>query len=186
MAEHEGGYSPFEADISAVVRRDGDNIVVVRLVDPTDPNLPTGKQVGWYTPTSGIWQTVWLEARPRTYIAGFHLATSIQPASVRFSVDVANFDKVKYQLSLGRDQRSVDHGSVAFEPVLAGRGPKRRPSPRSSSPKSAIRELWSPEDPNLYEVTHRTQGCRRQVDRRGRDLLRSWHDQPGQIRRCPV
>src|SRR5262249_47536322 len=63
VAEHEGGYSPFQADITDAVKRDGDNVLVVRAFDPTDPSLPTGKQVGWYTPTSGIWQTVWLEAR---------------------------------------------------------------------------------------------------------------------------
>ena len=80
VAGHEGGYTPFDADISDAVRRDGDNILVVRVVDPTDPDLPTGKQVGWYTPSSGIWQTVWLEARPKTHIAGFHVATTIQPA----------------------------------------------------------------------------------------------------------
>ena len=80
VAEHEGGYTPFEADISDALKRDGENVVVVRAFDPTDPGLPTGKQVGWYTPSSGIWQTVWLEARPKTYIADFRIVTAIQPA----------------------------------------------------------------------------------------------------------
>ena len=48
--------------------RDAENTVVVRAHDPTDPSLPTGKQVHWYTPSSGIWQTVWLEAQA----AGLH------------------------------------------------------------------------------------------------------------------
>ena len=99
VAEHEGGYTPFDADISDALTRDRENVLVVRAFDPTDPNLPTGKQVGWYTPSSGIWQTVWLEARPKTYIAGFRVVTAIEPASVRFSVDVAGFDKAKYQLA---------------------------------------------------------------------------------------
>ena len=88
VAEHEGGYTPFEADISDALTRAGENVVVVRAFDPTDPDLPTGKQVGWYTPSSGIWQTVWLEARPKTYIADFRVVT-IQPAAVRVTVDVA-------------------------------------------------------------------------------------------------
>ncbi len=115
VAEHEGGYTPFEADISDALRPDGENVLVVRAFDPTDPNLPTGKQVGWYTPSSGIWQTVWLEARPKTYIAGFHVMTAIEPASVRFAVDVAGFDSGKYQLGLGKDQPSVDHTAITFE-----------------------------------------------------------------------
>ncbi len=65
VAEHEGGYSPFEADITDAVARGKPAVVVVRAFDPTDPELPTGKQVGWYTPSSGIWQTVWLESRPK-------------------------------------------------------------------------------------------------------------------------
>ena len=113
VAVHEGGYTPFEADISDALASAGENVLVVRAFDPTDPNLPTGKQVGWYTPSSGIWQTVWLEARPKTYIAGFQVVTAMEPATVKFIVDVAGFDKVTYQLGLGKkDQSSVDHASV--------------------------------------------------------------------------
>ena len=59
---------PFDVDITDAVQRDAENVLVVRAFDPTDPSLPTGKQVGWYTPSSGIWQTVWLEAQA----AGLH------------------------------------------------------------------------------------------------------------------
>ena len=54
--------------------------MTVRAFDPTDPNLPTGKQVGWYTPTSGIWQTVWLESHPKAHIGRFAIKTTIDPA----------------------------------------------------------------------------------------------------------
>ena len=87
VAEHEGGYTPFEADISDAVDREGENVVVVRAHDATDPNLPTGKQVGWYTPSSGIWQTVWLEGRPKAHIAGFRIVTEDPPASVQVKAD---------------------------------------------------------------------------------------------------
>ena len=49
VAEHEGGYTPFEADISDALTPAAENVLVVRAFDPTDPNLPTGKQIGWYT-----------------------------------------------------------------------------------------------------------------------------------------
>src|SRR5260370_969702 len=71
VTRHEGGHTPFSADITHVVR-EHDNIVVVRAEDPlSDKTIPRGKQ-HWtdksesifYTPTSGIWQTVWLEPLP--------------------------------------------------------------------------------------------------------------------------
>ena len=89
VAEHEGGYTPFEADISDAVERGGENVVVVRAHDTTDPSLPTGKQVGWYTPSSGIWQTVWLEAGRKRISPDFRIVTKIQPASVQVKAEIA-------------------------------------------------------------------------------------------------
>lgn len=61
--------------------------LVVRAHDPTDPELPAGKQLYWYTPTSGIWQTVWLEARPEAHIAEAQLVPR-RTASGEWSLDV--------------------------------------------------------------------------------------------------
>ncbi len=100
VAEHEGGYTPFEADITDAVHRDGPNVLVVRAFDATDPGRPTGKQVGWYTPSSGIWQTVWLEARPKSFITDFTMTPAIDPAAVAFRVTVAGLPKEsKFQVS---------------------------------------------------------------------------------------
>src|SRR5947208_950258 len=71
VARHEGGHTPFSADITAAVRP-RDNEIVVRADDPaTDLTIPRGKQFWrersegiFYTPTTGIWQTVWLEPLP--------------------------------------------------------------------------------------------------------------------------
>ena len=93
VGEHDGGYTPFEFDITDAVRRDGENTLVVRAFDPTDPSLPTGKQIHWYTPSSGIWQTVWLEARPKSYIADFRITPSLDPARVTFHVDAMNLPR---------------------------------------------------------------------------------------------
>ncbi|MEE0982301.1 MAG: glycoside hydrolase family 2, partial [Acutalibacteraceae bacterium] len=66
VTEHQGGYVPFSVDITDVVT-DGENELVLRVYDPTDAYWQDrGKQVReskgfWYTATSGIWQTVWLE-----------------------------------------------------------------------------------------------------------------------------
>ena len=122
IAEHEGGYTPFEADISDALTPAAENVLVVRAFDPTDPNLPTGKQVGWYTPSSGIWQTVWLEARAKSYIADFTWSRPFSRLRSKFTVDVAGFDKATYQLGLGKNQPSVDQGLVTFEPGSSAAG----------------------------------------------------------------
>lgn len=73
LGRHEGGYTPFEFDVTSVLKK-GDNTLRVRVWDPTDAGCqPCGKQVNnpeviWYTPVTGIWQTVWLEAVPQQYI----------------------------------------------------------------------------------------------------------------------
>lgn len=67
VGTHKGGFTPFFFDITAAVNTNGKNTIVVRVLDPTDKGFQSrGKQVTkpkgiWYTPVSGIWQTVWLE-----------------------------------------------------------------------------------------------------------------------------
>ena len=156
VAEHEGGYTPFEVDISDACVRDGDNVLVVRAFDPTDPNLPTGKQVGWYTPSSGIWQTVWLEARPKTYIAGFRVITTIQPAAARFTVEVANAPELSYELALRGENADVERRSSAVAPATRAQGDGLQANPMATAViESNVNRpiLWSPENPHLYHVT---------------------------------
>ena len=71
VGTHEGGYSEFRFDITPYVRFGRPNTLVVRVEDFTDPETPLGKQIpSWYTSTSGIWQTVWLEATGEAWIEG--------------------------------------------------------------------------------------------------------------------
>jgi hypothetical protein len=155
VAEHDGGYTPFETDISDAVERNGENVVVVRAFDATDPNLPTGKQVGWYTPSSGIWQTVWLESRPRAYIADFRIATDVQPARVRMNVDLIGLERTQYQLKLKPKDPTVQdvlQTIDASKPATSVVGQNQ--STISVALESTIQEpqLWTPEAPTLYEV----------------------------------
>ena len=90
VGEHEGGYLPFEFDVVDLLR-EGDNELLVRVVDATDDRdlypdfpfseVPHGKQ-SWYGPIGGIWQSVWLELRPRLHIVqlnGHPLARRCNP-----------------------------------------------------------------------------------------------------------
>src|SRR5947209_12239354 len=81
LGTHRGGYAPFSFDITFALKPSGPQEVVVQVYDPADPGKgayqPKGKQLGsrsiWYTRTTGIWQTVWLEPVQRTYISALEL-----------------------------------------------------------------------------------------------------------------
>jgi hypothetical protein len=62
VASHDNGYLPFEVELTDALRDGREHDLVVRAEDNVDRETPTGKQTGWYTPSSGIWQTVYLEA----------------------------------------------------------------------------------------------------------------------------
>ncbi|MGC3972151.1 MAG: hypothetical protein QM775_33865 [Pirellulales bacterium] len=74
---HKGGYDPFSFDISTLLQKGKQQDIVVRVWDPSDEGpQPRGKQVVkpggiWYTPVTGIWQTVWIESVAKTYISSF-------------------------------------------------------------------------------------------------------------------
>jgi beta-galactosidase/beta-glucuronidase len=97
VGEHEGGYTPFEFDITDLLAA-GDNVVTVRVDDPADlAEIPHGKQSSipanpWddvdFTTVSGIWQTVWLEARPAAHITQAHITRMCQMRGRPFAVSV--------------------------------------------------------------------------------------------------
>ncbi len=159
VVSHEGGYTPFEADITEALKRDADNVLVVRAFDPTDPSLPTGKQVGWYTPTSGIWQTVWLEARPVAYIDRLTIKTEIDPA--RVSIEVVSRDTATKaaSVSMHSEDAAVKPASAELEPLAVTtinsgiaaeihQGGKATITAPVHQPK-----LWTPDSPHLYDIT---------------------------------
>lgn len=78
---HEGGYLPFTCDITEAVKA-GSNHLLVKVLDTLSRDYPYGKQKKkrggmWYTPVSGIWQTVWLENVPKQYITGIKLTPDL-------------------------------------------------------------------------------------------------------------
>src|SRR6185369_5881706 len=90
LGHHEGGYTPFEFDITDALR-DAENgreaLIVLRVEDPMDNHeQPVGKQWKWYTTTSGIWQTVFIEPRGASYIGSFRIYPEIEKSEARFEV----------------------------------------------------------------------------------------------------
>ena len=131
---HTGGYLPFSADITDLLF-EGENTLVVRVTDDTDRSYHTrGKQKLkpggiWYSPVSGIWQTVWCESVPENYISSLFITPHLEDGSVELLV-----------MGEGAVRAVIDGDAYDFE---AG-----------TSALLKLREVraWSPEEPYLYKL----------------------------------
>lgn len=91
LGRYEGGYTPFEFDVTDALERTPDGqltgTLVLRVEDPMDNHeQPVGKQWGWYSTASGIWQTVFIEPRSPVFIERFEINTDITAKEARFRV----------------------------------------------------------------------------------------------------
>jgi beta-galactosidase/beta-glucuronidase len=142
---HTGGYVPFSFDITAALQS-GNNTVVVRVFDPTDKSYqPRGKQSSnphgiWYTPVSGIWQTVWIEPVAENHIASLKITPDIDANTV--TVDAARSDA---DASVVTEVKVFDGGKV----VASSRGTNNQPV-EVTMPENV--KLWSPDSPYLYNM----------------------------------
>lgn len=140
---HEGGFDPFTLDITALVKK-GKQDIVVSVWDPTDEGVqPRGKQVKkpegiWYTPVTGIWQTVWVEAVADTYIAGTKQTPDIDQGSLTVSANVQNI-KAGDVVTVA----AFDGSTKVADGVISG---------ENTVLKIASPKLWSPESPFLYDL----------------------------------
>ena len=131
LCRHENGYLPFTVDITDALR-EGNNELAVFCENDLDHTYPWGKQSVrrggmWYTPCSGIWQSVWLEPVPETHIRALQIETGADYAVIT-AEGVSDGEVL-----LNGERYPLKNGSVRV-PVK---------SPR----------LWSPEDPFLYDFT---------------------------------
>jgi beta-galactosidase/beta-glucuronidase len=91
IGQHRGGYDPISFDITHALKPGGEQEIVVGVFDPSDKgNQPRGKQVLkpsgiWYTPTTGIWQTVWLEPVAPVHISALVLVPDVDSSSLRIT-----------------------------------------------------------------------------------------------------
>ncbi len=101
IAEHENGYLPFAVDVTDQVRPGQSATLTVRAYDIADSATPVGKQVlYWYTHTSGIWQTVWLEARAPSHVENLRVTPDLPNERVEVVMNVAVPRSGAYRLRL--------------------------------------------------------------------------------------
>lgn len=156
VGHHEGGYLPFTFDISSVVKREEQNRLVVKVRDTLDKNYPYGKQTKrrggmWYTPVSGIWQPVWLENVPTTYIERIEMKPDLTGVDVRlhFAGDLHDISVVKISVTLDHGEVLQQELQVAAEEVVTRIELAGHICKDGSTYKP---RLWTATDPYLYEV----------------------------------
>lgn len=159
VATHEGGHTPFSADITPALV-DGEQVVVVRAEDnPHDLSQPRGKQDWqpephdiWYNRTTGIWQPVWIELVPSVYISRLQWTPDLQRGTltldVRLGAEPPHPFRLRVRLSLNgqelADETARVSGSESRLVVALDNG---------AITMGRKRTLWSPEYPNLIDAT---------------------------------
>jgi len=148
VGEHKGGYDPFTFDITGALRDSGEQTVAVRVFDPTDGSTqPRGKQVKdphgiWYTPTTGIWRSVWLEPVPEASVRSVVVEPDFDNKSAHVTVNVRG-EAEGAEIYLGV-ARPAAGSTVAFAPATPGRP--------ATIDLSSDFHPWSPDTPELYSL----------------------------------
>ena len=154
---HRGGYDPFSYDITNALKGDGPQELIVGVNDPTDAgDQPRGKQVRnprgiWYTPTTGIWQTVWLEPVPADHIADLTMIPDLDGNSLRLTVNTPD-PEGRLQVRAAALDNGSEVGSVIGENDKEIRIPIKG------------KKLWTPSDPFLYDLNVELYQDGKQVD----------------------
>lgn len=144
VGSHTGGYDPFYFDITSALRKSGAQEIKITVWDPTDEGpQPRGKQVKapksiWYTPVTGIWQTVWLEAVPETYLQSIRLTPHLDDETLTLQAQAQNLrpgDRLKISVWDGVT-KVAEQDSESLQVTLPVADAKH----------------WSPQDPFLYDL----------------------------------
>lgn len=142
LTKHRGGYLPFTVDITDELR-EGENEISVTVEDMLSHIYPYGKQRidhggMWYTPVSGIWQTVWIESVPEKYIRNIRVTSSVSGADIEIFTDAPDA-----AVSI-----HTPEGTVELKSSLSDKMDRHIIHADFERP-----ENWTPENPYLYEFT---------------------------------
>ncbi len=141
IGKHRGGYFPFSFDVSDVIS-DGMNELEVEVTDPTDSGHQAyGKQRLerggiWYTPQSGIWQTVWIEQTVVNFVKNIYITPDVDSGQVTFDLKFSQ----------------KEEGFMLFLYLPTGEARYSSPTSHLTISLNEYLRLWSPEDPFLYNA----------------------------------
>lgn len=145
VGNHKGGFDAFTFDISAFVKAGKTHELLLRVYDPTDSeSQPRGKQVLnpkgiWYTPVSGIWQTVWMEPVNATFVQNLNPIADIDNSTVELNTHLNNSkSNCKLQIVIKDGDAVIVNKTVSYAPAIKLEIPNAK--------------LWSPQNPKLYQL----------------------------------
>lgn len=148
LGSHEGGYLDFSFDVTEAIAEEGENILLVKATDRLDQTYPYGKQRKkrggmWYTPFSGIWKSVWMEAVPEHYIEAVKMTPDLTGVFLELTGEIEGFS---VEAVLENGQKIVRNfegksGRLELSGILLENGETYEP------------KLWTPEEPHLYPMT---------------------------------
>jgi hypothetical protein len=151
VGEHQGGYDPFTFDISGALAESGTQDLSVKVINPTGqddyPYQPRGKlslTPGdiFYNDASGIWQTVWLETVPATYIADLLIVPEVDTQKALITVQAGGASVAATQ----NERVTIEVLDSSGKSISSASGPVN--TPIAAAINNA--HLWSPDDPYLY------------------------------------
>lgn len=158
VAAHQGGYDPFTVDISGALTGRGPQELILGVWDPSDAGYqPRGKQVQhpggiWYTPTTGIWQTVWIEPVNETSISRLKLTPDVDRNLLTMSVESEGI-KAGCTVNVRVKENGKTVSEILGKPGIPFDIPIKNP------------KLWSPDSPFLYDLDVILLENGKQVDR---------------------
>ena len=138
IGTHENSYLSFALDITDALQTDDLHALEVRVTNDISHRHPWGKQKidrggMWYTPVTGIWQSVWLEAVPETYIEALKVKTGADWAEITVKALGSHVEEIIPTVLMGGEEYKAEGGTIRI--------PIKEP------------HLWSPEDPHLYRFS---------------------------------
>lgn len=139
LGEHKGGFTSFSFDISRIIQ-EGNNELIVMAIDKLSHIYPWGKQKNrnggmWYTPFSGIWQSVWIESVPHEFITRLKIKPSLTSVTIDVDTNTLNAAFMKAEIETPEGIVCIESNNGSFTFTFE--------HPR----------LWTPEDPYLYHLS---------------------------------
>ena len=169
LGGHEGGYTPFTFDITDHAKIGETCVLTVRCEDSLDPAQPRGKQTWrqapfacWYTPVTGIWQSVWLEGVGEYYPVDFRLTPNLTLGALEAEITLNRLpENGALRLTACFGEETV----CRMETAALGSRVVRATLPLSHDTSCSWLRLWSPEKPQLYDLTIETLAGGQVIDR---------------------